>query len=100
MRRAARTDVNQTKIVASLRGIGASVQDLSAVGKGCPDILVGLNKRNVLMEIKAPLGPKGGSAHRNLTEDQVLWHSRWGGQVVVVRNVDEAIQAAMSRRQR
>ena len=41
MRRAARTDANQAEIVAALRGVGASVQPLHAVGQGCPDLLVG-----------------------------------------------------------
>lgn len=42
MRRAARTDANQTAIVEALRKCGASVQSLAAVGKGVPDLLVGL----------------------------------------------------------
>ena len=97
-RRAARVDNNQTEIVEALRRMGATVQDLSPVGKGCPDILVGFQGRNVLMEIKRPDGPKGGRAGRHLTTDQKLWHLRWRGQVCIVRTVDEAIQAACSRR--
>lgn len=41
MRRRAHTDRNQPAIVAALRGIGATVQPLHAVGQGCPDLLVG-----------------------------------------------------------
>lgn len=36
---AKRIDENQPRIVANLRRIGATVQVLSMVGKGCPDIL-------------------------------------------------------------
>lgn len=40
VRRAARTDGNQTAVVAALRGAGCLVWVLSAVGKGLPDLLV------------------------------------------------------------
>ena len=48
----ARVDANQPVIVAALRAIGATVQHLHAVGQGCPDILVGYDGVNFLMEIK------------------------------------------------
>ena len=38
---ASRVDSNQPEIVATLRGMGCSVQHLHAVGKGVPDLLVG-----------------------------------------------------------
>ena len=47
-----RVDMNQPEIVADLRGIGATVQHLHMVGKGCPDILVGFRGNNWLFEIK------------------------------------------------
>jgi len=40
--KAARTDANQSEIVAGLRAIGATVQPLHAVGKGCPDLMVAI----------------------------------------------------------
>ena len=43
-----RTDANHQEIVAALQTIGATVQDLSQVGAGCPDILVGYKKQNYL----------------------------------------------------
>jgi hypothetical protein len=52
MRRAARTDSNQTEIVATLRSLGCSVQMLHAVGAGCPDLLIGIDGQNLLLEIK------------------------------------------------
>jgi lambda repressor-like predicted transcriptional regulator len=88
--RAAKVDANQAKIVAALRKAGASVQILSAVGQGCPDILTGFQGRNILMEIKD--GEKTQSAQK-LTPDQVIWHRDWQGQVIIVRSVDESLNA-------
>jgi len=85
MRRAAKIDDNQTEIVEALRQCGCSVQVLSAVGDGCPDLLIGHHRRNILMELKADKG--------TLTPPQELWHKGWSGQVAVVRSVDEAIAA-------
>lgn len=86
--RAARIDANQPEIIAGLRAIGATVQPLHSVGKGCPDILVGWRGANHLIEIKD--GRKPPSA-RNLTPDQVEWHGMWAGQVSVVTCLDEAL---------
>ena len=90
MRRAAKVDDNQTEIVAALRKIGATVQPLHAVGRGCPDILVGWRGMNTILEIKD--GKKPPSA-RKLTEDQEKWHAAWRGQVTVVETVEQAIEA-------
>ena len=88
MRRAAKTDRNQIEIVKAFRQIGATVQVLSAVGKGCPDILVGWRGRNALIEIKD--GDKPPSA-RALTADQIRWHGQWAGQVIVAESVEDAV---------
>lgn len=90
MRRAAKVDANQAEIVAALRQIGASVQPLHAVGQGCPDLLVGWRGMVSLLEIKD--GSKPPSA-RKLTPDQEKWHAAWRGQVAVVENVEQAIEA-------
>jgi Holliday junction resolvase len=89
MRRAARTDRNQREIVRAFRQIGATVQILSAVGHGCPDVLCGFRGQNILVEIKD--GSKPPSA-RNLTADQVLWHAKWAGQVCVAESVEDAVK--------
>lgn len=95
MRRRARTDAGQSAIAAALRAIGASVQSLAEVGDGCPDLLVGLAGRNVLLEVKEPLGPDGGTSRngQRLTPRQVEWHVSWRGRVVVVRTIREALEA-------
>lgn len=90
MRRAAKVDANQRYIVEALRAVGASVELLHAVGKGCPDLLVGYGGVNFLLEVKD--GSKVPSAQK-LTDDQVIWHERWRGRAAVVKNVQAALQA-------
>lgn len=90
VRRAAKVDANQSDIVKALRAVGATVQVLSDVGKGCPDLLVGRAGKNYLLEIKD--GDKAKSK-RKLTPDQVEWHQEWCGQVAVVECVDDALVA-------
>lgn len=90
VRRAAKVDANQSDIVKALRAVGATVQVLSDVGKGCPDLLVGRAGKNYLLEIKD--GDKFKSK-RKLTPDQVEWHQEWCGQVAVVECVDDALVA-------
>lgn len=94
MRIAAKIDANQPEIVKALRKIGCTVEILSAVGKGCPDIIVGYkthsgDKRNVFFEIKDGAKPKSA---RKLTPDQVVWHEKWQGLVYVVESVDDALK--------
>lgn len=73
--------------MADLRRCGASVQILSAVGKGCPDLLVGYRGKNYLLEVKD--GKKKPSARR-LTPDEEDFFLSWKGQVSVVREFGEA----------
>jgi hypothetical protein len=79
-------DGNQAAIVKALRAVGASVEPLHRVGAGCPDLLVGYRRKNLLLEVKD--GPKA-----PMTGDQVEWHETWRGQVAVVRSVDDALAA-------
>lgn len=90
--RAARIDANQPEIVEALREAGCSVQLLHTVGKGCPDLLVGWQGINCLVEVKD--GSKPPSA-RKLTPDQVEWHRDWNGQVAVAESVDDAIRIVL-----
>lgn len=87
MRRAAKVDDNQRPIVRGLKEIFGPdcVFDLSAVGQGCPDIMVGVRGVNLLMEIKTDRG--------RLTTDQEIFHRSWPGNVVVVRTLQEALDA-------
>jgi hypothetical protein len=89
MRRAARTDSNQEAIVAALRAAGATVQQLSAVGKGCPDLLVGHGGQNWLLECKDGAKTPG---NRPLTGDQKEWIGNWRGSVTVVLDPAHALR--------
>ena len=87
MARAKRVDDNHKAMVAHIRRLpGASVLDLSAVGNGCGDILVGWKGKNILIEIKD--GEKTPS-RRRLTKDQEYFHANWAGQITVVKNLKE-----------
>jgi len=81
-----KTDHNQAEIVEALRAIGASVQDLSAVGGGCPDLACGFRGQVFMLEIKNP-ATKG-----KLNVLQKVWHKNWNGHVAVVRTVEEALR--------
>ncbi len=76
-----KTDANHAQIMGVLRAMGASVEDLSAVGKGCPDLLVGAYGRDVLCEVKD--GDKVPSA-RKLRPSQTEFAATWRGRPVVV----------------
>ena len=82
-----KTDDNQQEIIDALRAIGASIVDLSAVGRGCPDLACGFRGQVFILEIKNP-NTKG-----KLSTNQKVWHKNWNGQVAVVRTVEEAFRA-------
>ncbi len=86
-RYAARVDANQPEIIKDLRAIGATVQPLHQVGKGCPDLLVGFRGLNHLLEVKDGDKPP---SKRRLTPAEQRWHDEWRGQKAIVKNVDEA----------
>jgi hypothetical protein len=83
MRRAAKVDANQGPIVEALRKVGASVQSLAAVGRGCPDLLVAYRGRNFLLEVKQLKG--------KMTPDQKRWFVSWRGDVALVRSAHDAL---------
>jgi hypothetical protein len=90
VRRASRVDFNQREIVAALRGAGATVQLLHAVGEGCPDLLIGYKGANFLLECKD--GAKPPSAQK-LTPQQEIWHRDWRGRSMVVNSPEAALAA-------
>ena len=84
-----RVDANQSSIVRDLRKAGCSVEILSMVGKGVPDLLVGRQGQNYLLEVKD--GDKAASK-RKLTPDEEEWHTLWRGAVSIVANIEEALR--------
>lgn len=83
--RAAKVDSNHGQIVTVLRDAGALVFSVAGVGCGFPDLCVGFRGRNYLLEVKDGDG--------KLNELQKVFHTRWTGQVAVVRTPDEALKA-------
>ena len=82
-----RKDQNQKAIVEALENVGADTFDLSQVGKGLTDILVGFRGVNFLLEIKNP------DQNWKFTEKQNEFHRFWRGQKAVVETVDDALKA-------
>jgi len=86
--RGKKTDANQSAIIAVLREVGATVVDLSAVGKGVPDLLVGFRGATYLLEVKNVKGKN------RTTPDQDVFYAWWrGASVSIVRTADEALLA-------
>ena len=83
-------DSNQADIVEALRKAGASVQILSAVGQGCPDLAVAYRGVNHFVEIKDRAKPPSA---RKLTPDQEKWMANWRGPVYVVDSIAQAFAA-------
>jgi hypothetical protein len=93
MRARGRTDSNQTDVVQAMRTAGITVQILSAVGSGCPDLLCGFRGVNVLVELKD--GAKVDSK-QELTFAEKVWHETWGGQCCVATSAEEAVTAVIA----
>lgn len=93
MRRAAKVDDNQALVVEGLRRAGCFVQSLAAIGKGCPDLLVGQGGFWRVLEVKD--GAKVQSA-RKLTRDEIDWilAVKNRAPVHVVETVEDAIRVA------
>lgn len=90
---ACRIDENQGEIVKSFRKLGASVLILSDVGKGCPDILVGISdckgyKHNVLVEIK---DGKKSPSQQKLTTLEKKFFDEWKGNAFIVTSIEDVV---------
>lgn len=81
-----RVDANHGAVRDGLRACGYISQDLSQVGDGCPDLLVGAPWGQLfLLEVKSEKG--------KLTPDQEVWHVAWRHQrPLVVRSVADAVK--------
>lgn len=79
--RAKNVDRNQTAVVAAFRAAGASVLHLHEVGRGCPDLLIGISGRDCLVEVKD--GARGAAVDL-LNDAQVEFHRSWKGRPVAL----------------
>lgn len=82
MRTAAKRDNNEPEIVAALEAVGCVVHRLSQAG--IPDLLVGRNGVNYLLEVKEKRG--------QLTDEQEEFFEAWNGNAYVVRCVEDALE--------
>ncbi len=73
-------DANHRDIRAGLEAVGATVEP-----KGPLDMLVGFRGANYLLEVKTATG--------KLRPSQERFLSRWKGQAIVVRTMEEALKA-------
>jgi len=74
-------DAIQPELVDHARKLGASVEMLHRVGSGVPDLLLGFEGKNYLVEVKSEKG--------KLNKLQVKWHTDWKGQKCVIRTKKE-----------
>lgn len=94
MRRAGRTDANQTAVVQALRDMGCSVAITSGAGNGLPDIIVGVHGVNLLIEIKD--SEKVPSA-KKLTPAEQHFVDNWKGHPVrIVETPEEAVNYVLA----
>lgn len=81
MRRAAQRDISESAIVTALRLLGWTVQPLSQ--KDVPDLLMSRCGVTVVAEIKTGNEP--------LRPGQARWWSRWQGEALIFRSVQDAL---------
>jgi len=86
--KAKRVDDNQKEIVKQIRRLGITVVHLHTIGKGCPDLLLGFQKRNYLIELK---DYKKTNSQKKLTEDEVEFFNTWRGQVNICETLDDIL---------
>lgn len=79
-----RRDENEKEIIDALESIGCTVYQMDTP---C-DLLVGRGGRNMLIEIKNPLKPKG---DRKKTPAQREFFKTWKGQIAIIETEDQAI---------
>jgi hypothetical protein len=82
-----RCDSNQLLIVAALRAAGASVAILAGVGGGVPDLLIGWQGKNYLLEVKNLEG-RGD----RFTPAELEFMEAWRGQMAIAHNPEQAME--------
>jgi len=87
-------DGNHKQLVDQLLGVGYSVLDTADLGHGAPDLVIGANGLNLLLEIKNPDQPP---SKRKLTPGEQDFRSNWRGQYDVVETLDDVIRVVASK---
>ena len=85
-----RKDANHNEIVDAMTKVGAYVIDMSHVGKGFPDLIVGFQSKTILMEIK---NRKTSYGRKGLNKNQLEWKEQWlGGPYCIVDSPEAALR--------
>lgn len=92
-----RVDSNQKEITALFRKMGASVLVMSELGKGAPDLAVGMNGCTYLVELKD--GSKSPSAQKLTPCEQLFFHT-WNGHVCIINSLEQVIEFVNSTRKK
>lgn len=85
-----KVDANQTEIVSALRQVGAYVQSLASIGKGCPDLLVGYDETWFVLEVKDGNQPP---SKQRLTPDELEWAEKANQRGLIVYTVNSVERA-------
>jgi len=94
MKYGAKKDANHFEIVDALKKAGAYVLDMSHVGSGFPDLIVGAHQKTMLVEIK---NPKTAYGKKGLNKNQQKWKEQWvGGPYCIVDSIEGATRAVNS----
>jgi len=83
-------DKNHADVHGWFYGMGCSVFDTSALGRGFPDLVVGVNGLNLMVEVKTPAG--------KLTRQQRELFAVWRGKIHVVCTMDDCIALVLAAR--
>ena len=89
MRKHGRVDANQKPLVAHAQALGASWLDMSSLGDGKPDGILGYHGRDYLVEFKTAKG--------HLTKDQRMFQALWRGSEVHVVRTEADLEALLLR---
>lgn len=92
--RQSKVDGNQPDIVQAYRRAGATVCDLSPMGSGVPDLLIGHvwqgMRRSFVAEVKDPAQP---ACKRKLNPGETLWRDEWRGEYWLIETVDDVLRS-------
>ena len=86
--RAKRVDSNQSEVVKAFRKLGCWVFDLSAVGKGLPDLLISVPPHHVLALCEIKDGEKSPS-RRKLTKAEEEFHEECPSMVWIIKDLED-----------
>ena len=79
-----RKDGNHDDVVDALEAKGYSVRSLTSVGDGFPDLIVGTQSLNILLEVKMP--------KKKLRVKQEGFRAGWKGQCATVTSAEDAVK--------